>query len=449
MDNEFKYREVAFFSKLLAEKQGISVDAAQLFIKKFFDLIAEGLLHDNYVHVKGLGSFKIITKETETNGVFSEIVFVPEEELQSLINKPFEHFESVVVSSDLLKDQLREEQKEKSSEEVESTSLVEDEIGEEIQLVADAHEVELKKDEKTEEIREDEGKNRVGDSEEKNKQDNSTIETTELIEDDKREEVKDNRIECGGDKSQEVNTNQEELMGNKEKEVLGGEQCQPSQNVEDSFIEIYRDESKDDVVKELESQEKIDATLDQEEIETMKKIPDKKSSMVGMLIFIIVILSLLVLLLAFRLFSIKRELDIYVEHRTEAKAFEGVTDDNIILYPEESDTNKEEVYDDSEGIFEEDLIDNQASLKNIEDTDVVDTYKIPSRASLAYTITGTKTTHQVASGETLRIIAEFYFGSRDMWPYIYYYNESLIKNPNQVQKDIILRIPTIDLKMNR
>ena len=426
MDDEFKYREVAFFSKLLAEKQGISVDAAQLFIKKFFDLIAEGLLHDNYVHVKGLGSFKIITKETETNGVFSEIVFVPEEELQSLINKPFEHFESVVVSSDLLKDQLREEQKEKSSEEVE-----------------------LKKDEKTEEIREDEGKNRGGDSEENNKQDNSAIETTELIEDDKREEVKDNRIECGGDKSQKVNTNQEELMGNKEKEVLGGEQRQPSQNVEDSFIEIYRDESKDDVVKELESQEKIDATLDQEEIETMKKIPDKKSSMVGMLIFIIVILSLLVLLLAFRLFSIKRELDIYVEHRTEAKAFEGVTDDNIILYPEESETNKEEVYDDSEGIFEEDLIDNQASLKNIEDIGVVDTYKIPSRASLAYTITGTKTTHQVASGETLRIIAEFYFGSRDMWPYIYYYNESLIKNPNQVQKDIILRIPTIDLKMNR
>ena len=426
MDDEFKYREVAFFSKLLAEKQGISVDAAQLFIKKFFDLIAEGLLHDNYVHVKGLGSFKVITKETETNGVFSEIVFVPEEELQSLINKPFEHFESVVVSSDLLKDQLREEQKEKSSEEVE-----------------------LKKDEKTEEIREDEGKNRVGDSEEKNKQDNSTIETTELIEDDKREEVKDNRIECGGDKSQKVNTNQEELMGNKEKEVLGGEQRQPSQNVEDSFIEIYRDESKDDVVKELESQEKIDATLDQEEIETIKKLPDKKSSMVGMLVFIIVILSLLVLLLAFRLFSIKRELDIYVEHRTEAKAFEGVTDDTIILYPEESETNKEEVYDDSEGIFEEDLIDNQASLKNIEDIGVVDTYKIPSRASLAYTITGTKTTHQVASGETLRIIAEFYFGSRDMWPYIYYYNESLIKNPNQVQKDIILRIPTIDLKMNR
>ncbi|MFA6833401.1 MAG: HU family DNA-binding protein, partial [Bacteroidaceae bacterium] len=390
MDDEFKYREVAFFSKLLAEKQGISVDAAQLFIKKFFDLIAEGLLHDNYVHVKGLGSFKVITKETETNGVFSEIVFVPEEELQSLINKPFEHFESVVVSSDLLKDQLREEQKEKSSEEVE-----------------------LKKDEKTEEIREDEGKNRGGDSEENNKQDNSAIETTELIEDDKREEVKDNRIECGGDKSQKVNTNQEELMGNKEKEVLGGEQRQPSQNVEDSFIEIYRDESKDDVVKELESQEKIDATLDQEEIETIKKLPDKKSSMVGMLVFIIVILSLLVLLLAFRLFSIKRELDIYVEHRTEAKAFEGVTDDTIILYPEESDTNKEEVYDDSEGIFEEDLIDNQASLKNIEDTDVVDTYKIPSRASLAYTITGTKTTHQVASGETLRIIAEFYFGSRD------------------------------------
>ncbi|MDD2645540.1 MAG: hypothetical protein PHG17_05045, partial [Bacteroides sp.] len=393
MDDEFKYREVAFFSKLLAEKQGISVDAAQLFIKKFFDLIAEGLLHDNYVHVKGLGSFKVITKETETNGVFSEIVFVPEEELQSLINKPFEHFESVVVSSDLLKDQLREEQKEKSSEEVE-----------------------LKKDEKTEEIREDEGKNRGGDSEENNKQDNSAIETTELIEDDKREEVKDNRIECGGDKSQKVNTNQEELMGNKEKEVLGGEQRQPSQNVEDSFIEIYRDESKDDVVKELESQEKIDATLDQEEIETIKKLPDKKSSMVGMLVFIIVILSLLVLLLAFRLFSIKRELDIYVEHRTEAKAFEGVTDDTIILYPEESETNKEEVYDDSEGIFEEDLIDNQASLKNIEDTDVVDTYKIPSRASLAYTITGTKTTHQVASGETLRIIAEFYFGSRDMWP---------------------------------
>ena len=431
MDSEVKQREVAFFSNLLADKQGISVDAANLFINKFFDLITEGLSQDNYVHVKGLGSFKVIATETVTDDTINKLVFVPEQELQSLINKPFEHFEAVVVSSDLLKDQLRKRQEEKE----EGVAIID---GEE-------QDIELSDADDNSEIQEEENSIDADDMESDNE--GAQIEDEEI---NKVEERTNHIIESEKEELQVGNANQEEQMEDDNKnEILDTEETQSQHNVEDSFIDVYGEESNGNSIEdELHPQEDVDSEVIQEKVVITAETDSKRSSSMGMLVFVIVILSLLVLLLTFRLFSIKRELDIYVEHRTEAKAFEGVTDDTIILYPEESETNKEEVYDDSEGIFEEDLIDNQASLKNIEDIGVVDTYKIPSRASLAYTITGTKTTHQVASGETLRIIAEFYFGSRDMWPYIYYYNESLIRNPNQVQKDIILRIPTIDFKLN-
>lgn len=48
---------------------------------------------------------------------------------------------------------------------------------------------------------------------------------------------------------------------------------------------------------------------------------------------------------------------------------------------------------------------------------------------------------QLAKGETLRILAEKLFGSREFWIYIYLENRDLIGDPNRVPAGITLRIP--------
>lgn len=94
---------------LLAEKHGMSKKNADSFVKEFFQLIEEALEKDKYVKVKGLGAFKLIDVESresvnvntgerfEIQG-HTKVSFTPEPALKDLINKPFSHFETVVLN---------------------------------------------------------------------------------------------------------------------------------------------------------------------------------------------------------------------------------------------------------------------------------------------------------------------------------------------------------------
>ena len=82
---------------------------ADSFVKEFFQLIEEALEKDKYVKVKGLGAFKLIDVESresvnvntgerfEIQG-HTKVSFTPEPALKDLINKPFSHFETVVLN---------------------------------------------------------------------------------------------------------------------------------------------------------------------------------------------------------------------------------------------------------------------------------------------------------------------------------------------------------------
>jgi nucleoid-associated protein YgaU len=65
----------------------------------------------------------------------------------------------------------------------------------------------------------------------------------------------------------------------------------------------------------------------------------------------------------------------------------------------------------------------------------------------AYRMVGTKEVHILESGETLRIIAEKYYGNRNLSKYIYEYNKSVITNPDRVPAGTKLNIP--ELEANR
>jgi nucleoid DNA-binding protein/nucleoid-associated protein YgaU len=105
---------------LLVNHHGLERKEAENFIKEFFSLIEEGLERDKFVKIKGLGTFKLIDVESresvdvntgeriEIQG-HTKISFIPEPALRDIINKPFAHFETVILNDDVELDDTAED----------------------------------------------------------------------------------------------------------------------------------------------------------------------------------------------------------------------------------------------------------------------------------------------------------------------------------------------------
>ena len=74
---------------LLVKRHDMERADADAFVKLFFSLIEEGLAADRYVKIKGFGTFKLID---------TRITFSPDSAMKDLVNKPFSHFETVVLN---------------------------------------------------------------------------------------------------------------------------------------------------------------------------------------------------------------------------------------------------------------------------------------------------------------------------------------------------------------
>lgn len=95
--------------ELLVEKHRIAPKEAEEFVKTFFAVIEKGLEQDKYVKIKGLGTFKLIGVESrgsidvntgeriEIQG-HTKVSFTPDSALKELINRPFGHFETVILN---------------------------------------------------------------------------------------------------------------------------------------------------------------------------------------------------------------------------------------------------------------------------------------------------------------------------------------------------------------
>ena len=97
------------FVNLFCEKQGLNKKEAELFVKTMFDLIEEALATEKYVKIKGFGTFKLTEvssresvdvntgERIEIQG-HSKVAFTPDTTMKDLINKPFSHFETVILN---------------------------------------------------------------------------------------------------------------------------------------------------------------------------------------------------------------------------------------------------------------------------------------------------------------------------------------------------------------
>lgn len=107
-------------ARLISQRTSMNRAEAEGFSAAFFETIKEGLVADGQVKVKGLGTFKIQTmKQRESINVntgerviidsHDRIVFTPDASMRDAVNKPFSHFETVVLNDGVEFEDINEE----------------------------------------------------------------------------------------------------------------------------------------------------------------------------------------------------------------------------------------------------------------------------------------------------------------------------------------------------
>lgn len=105
--------------ELLMQRHQMTPADAEAFVKAVLGLIEEALERDKYVKIKGLGTFKLVEIEERSSvdvntgaririQSHSRISFLPDPVMRELVNKPFAHFETVVLNENTHFDDLEE-----------------------------------------------------------------------------------------------------------------------------------------------------------------------------------------------------------------------------------------------------------------------------------------------------------------------------------------------------
>lgn len=110
---------ISMMARLLAERNGRQQKQCEDFLKSFFSIISNSLEAGENVKVKGLGTFKVSRVESRrsvdvTTGMENEIpahdkiVFLPSKEMAAAVNAPFEMFETVEISEEMMDEELED-----------------------------------------------------------------------------------------------------------------------------------------------------------------------------------------------------------------------------------------------------------------------------------------------------------------------------------------------------
>lgn len=130
-------------STILAGKWDVTKKEAQQFLADFVEIIKEGVDADGLVKIKGLGTFKVIDVDArESVNVntgqrvliesHQKLTFTPDALMKELVNKPFSHFETVILNegvefSDISEEELENTEIATEKEEPISENAVEEE----------------------------------------------------------------------------------------------------------------------------------------------------------------------------------------------------------------------------------------------------------------------------------------------------------------------------------
>ena len=488
----------------LIQKHSMERKDAEAFVKGMFDLIEDTLSTEKLVKIKGLGTFKLIDVDSrESINVnsgerfriegHSKISFIPDSTLKNIINKPFSHFDTVIlndgtsledtdvilenpsnISSDESSEDLQEEsldtdnfveESENAEEEqvnIEENVEDESEISEEITAEnIDNNEIKIESEEETLPISfadtSAEAEKIINDDEEVDQAENvnqaeETIQT---------EEFEQTFEEDYSEVEEQVHTEP------KAKEVEVVEEIAATNIINEKLTELSATEYEENETEEekVEDNESIDKSNndENEEVDDDSQIEDnskEKKYNILLYIAIILILAFAGFLYYYFNYGSSTTLDNPEPVAVDSTALKNSTDtipDTLAVAPVIQDSVK--------SIKEENLKkESSATDKKVEAnttkpeaTKKTESVKVEPKVesnsvtgssnydeNISYKISGTKTTHTMKEGETIMRVALKYYGTKKLYKYILEYNkETLGEDGNKVRIGTKVKVPEL------
>ena len=461
---------------LLAAKQGISKKDAEVFVKEFFLLIEQALEKDKNVKIKGLGTFKLIDVDSResvninTGERFqikghTKVSFSPDTSLRDTINKPFAHFETVVLNAGTVLEDTPVEMEGEEEDAVLDDVAADDMATEEVA---------------TEDVAADNPAVDIAVAEHIASADITTADVTTETVSTETVSTEDITTECS------VNENvisQDATVETAVSIADSPESDAPAQREHAARMEEAHVTDSQDVVFNAVEEEKAASAFNAKLKEDNNPAPKEKSVLSYLIGAIVVVL----LLCGGILVSL---------YYPDFLLSQSIEDESNTLLAAEQEVQPEIMYADSVG--QKDSV--QAAVKEVlpdtvvnkktrsaevavpvskkKQREVVSAEKVnkstpktaPSTMSKAapsttakttlpttpkatspttysddvnYKIVGTKTNHTVKAGETLTRISLRYYGTKAMWPYIVKHNKGVIKNPDNVPYGTKIKIPEL------
>lgn len=443
------------FTDLLATKHGMSKKDAEAFVKEFFLLIEQALEDDKYVKIKGLGTFKLIDVDSResvnvnTGERFqiqehSKVSFTPDGNLRDTINKPFSHFETIVLNE---KTVLPDTPIEEMGEE-ESFDSSDDEKG----LPVD--------------IEESSKLHNVPDAETEKNKDEAIQENNVVHTNPQQDEI----LERDLPKEQDNVSAQEEITTQKSENVEESSPItansllyEPKEAEESDRKDSKKLSAEEIIALELQKQKDISSKNEMLKTSPVEKKnnlqqtnPKENKTHISYLVAIIFIVMLIcggtiIYIYNPDLFSTTSNTDSIQMPINEKK-------ESVIPVLPDSTTNADSTLNEGQKVVNnnietngrnanKELIENNKNTDDKKAENVKEQQTPLDETNLSkYVVVGTKTTHKIKAGETLTKVSLAFYGSKAFWPFIVKYNRDVIKDPDNVPFGTAIKIPELALK---
>lgn len=375
---------------LLAEKQGITKKDSEAFIRELVDLTSETVAAKDFVRIKDFGTFKLTAvkarKSVDVNTgedieikAHYKLSFTPDKVLREGVNKPFAHFESILLEEDVSLEDKKA--KSKTREVAASVEIAEEIIEKEQPIISEEITIE---DEKVEEA---------------------------LI----KELVEENPSEENQDLVEEIEDEKYESDTESLDAPLGVIQ-------EENMVEALEEEAialEENSATFTSSDEKVEEDDDFVDYEALSKEKKKKKIKIAIAIFLLLLLA--------------------IGYWGYSKYFSGSEDNTPTSQNNSSITISDDGTENSQGNSEtvqEDEVESEG------ETVTEDQVPLVGEEDPVIATNSEETIIKVGPGDTLRKMGKKYFGYDAFWVYIYEENRSRITNPHALLQGLELVLPS-------
>ncbi|WP_321517187.1 HU family DNA-binding protein [uncultured Bacteroides sp.] len=486
---------------LLAAKKGISKKDAETFLKEMFAIIEQALQTDKYVKIKGLGTFKLIDVDSresvnvntgeriEIQG-HTKISFTPEAGIRDLINKPFAHFETVILNEGVVFDDvssadLNSDNEDESENYVEENtisektkSVIEEAISPVIQIPSESitKDSEINEEEESFDVEE-----LVGSSEQDLSIPEPAIDKTEdsKIIDGVRDSFDDSIAKVTEITAPTIELTEEEIK------------CSPQKTEQKPFVEdnkvtenaqpiVASVETNAQVLKDTPSVKDQQQPKDEEMVieepvknqkllieelisaaETEKKVQDYSGGRYSIVYFISMLLFLVVFVSAIFVFIYNPDYILnMLPESSENKVDSVMVDankekvDSFALTHPAPARSREEIKRDLTRIDSISALasgtnnekKNKQEADNKQKSGDIKKTALEKKDPNDYKIVGTIEAYTVKKGESIVRISQHYYNSKDLWTLIVKHNSATITNPDNVPAGTVIKIPKLSSK---